>query len=89
MNFSGKPDLIVERERQLTQLLAAVEQAQQAARTLCNSRHGDNGVKLLFDQLDALRLEVEQLRRENGTGPFREIDPKWTGFLPWTLIREY
>jgi hypothetical protein len=89
VNFTGKPDLTAERQRQLTELLAAVGQAQQAARTLCNSRDGDNGVKLLSDQLEALRLEVEQLRRENGMGPFEEIDPKWTGFLRWAPIPEY
>ena len=88
MKSTGKPDSIAERERQLTELLEAVEQAQQAARALCNSREGDNEVKLLFGRLEAVRLEVDQLRRGNGMGPFEEIDPKWTGFLPWAVRPE-
>jgi hypothetical protein len=48
-------------------------------------REGDNEVKLLFGRLEAIRLEVEQMRR-NGAIPFEEIDPKWTGLLPWRMV---
>ena len=89
MNLFGNPDLIAGRQRQLTVLLEAVEQAQQGARALCNSPAGDTAakthVKLLFGRLEAVRLEVEQLRRANGMGPFEEIDPKWTGLVPAQL----
>ena len=65
MNLFGNRDLIAGRQRQLAVLLEAVEQAQQGARALCNSRDGESDVKtdvkLLFDRLEAVRLEVEQL----------------------------
>lgn len=86
MNLFGNRDLIAGRQRQLAVLLEAVEQAQQGARALCNSRAGDTEVKLLFGRLEAVRLEVEQLRRANGMGPFKEIDPKWTGLVPARLM---
>jgi hypothetical protein len=82
---SGDPKLLAERNRQLTQLLETVEQTQQVARALCNSRVGNDEVKLLFGRLEAVRLEVTQLHRGQRSAPFEEIDPKWTGFLPWPL----
>ncbi len=88
MSIFGNPVTIAERERQLAQLLKAVQDAQQVARALCNSRDNDNQVKLLFGQLEAVRLEVEQLRRGNAAVPFEEIDPKWTGLLPWRTAPE-
>ena len=85
MNQSGNPDLTAERNRQLTQLLETVERAQQVARGLCNARVGNDEVKMLFGRLEAVRLEVTQLHRGHRVRPFEEIDPKWTGFLPWPL----
>ena len=86
MNLFSSPSAVAERERQLVGLLEAVHDAQQVARALCNSRDSDNEVKLLFGQLEAIRLEVEQLHRGNATIPFEEIDPKWTGLLPWRMV---
>jgi hypothetical protein len=57
------------------------------ARALCNSRDNVKEAKLLFGRLEAVRLEVEQMRR-NGAVPFKEIDPKWTGLLPWRVVPE-
>ena len=88
MNLFGSPDGLAERERKLTELLEAVHQAQQLARALCNSRPNDNQVKLLFGRLEAVRLEVEQIRRSDGAVPFDDIDPKWTGLLPWRMVPE-
>jgi hypothetical protein len=81
------PDAAAAREKRLADLLDAVHRAQQVARALCNSRDSDNEVKLLFGRLEAIRLEVEQMRR-NGAIPFEEIDPKWTGLLPWRMVPE-
>lgn len=98
MNLFGNSELLARRKRQLAVLLEAVEQAQQGARALCISRGdshfgagnqagkdraGDSDLQLLFGRLEAVRLEVEQLRRASGMGPFKEIDPKWTGLAPW------
>ena len=88
MNLFSNPSAVAERERQLVALVEAVENAQKVARALCNSRECDNEVKLLFGQLEAIRLEVEQLRRGNGAVPFEDIDPKWTGLLPWRMVPE-
>ena len=87
MNPFFSPGAIAAREKRLADLLEAVHQAQQIARALCNSRDKDNDVKLLFRRLEAIRLEVEQMRR-NGAVPFEEIDPKWTGLLPWRMLPE-
>jgi hypothetical protein len=81
------PDAAAAREKRLDDLLEAVRQAQQVARIQCSSRDNDNEVKLLFGRLEAVRLEVEQMRR-NGAIPFEEIDPKWTGPLPWRMVPE-
>lgn len=88
MNILGNPEGVAGREQQLAELLEAVHQAQQMARALCNSRLDDMEVKLLFGRLEAVRVEVEQLRRRPGAAPFREIDPKWTGLVPWRLVPE-
>ena len=87
MNPFYHPDATAAREKRLTDLLDKVHQAQQVARVLCNARDSDNEVKLLFGRLEAVRLEVEQMRR-NGAVPFDEIDPKWTGLLPWRMVPE-
>ena len=87
MNPFLSPDASAAREQRLADLLEAVRQAQQVARALCNSRDSDNQAKLLFGRLEAVRLEVEQMRR-NGAIPFEEIDPKWTGLLPWRMVPE-
>lgn len=85
MNLTDNRGPIGGRQRQLAVLLEAVEQAQQGARALCNSPAGGADVKLLFGRLEAVRLEVQQLRQANGMGPFEEIDPKWTGLFPARL----
>ena len=85
MNPFFSPDAAAAREQRLADLLDAVHQAQQVARALCNSREGDNEVKLLFGRIEAIRLEVEQMRR-NGAIPFEEIDPKWSGLHPWRKV---
>ena len=87
MNPFFSSDAVSARDKRLADLLEAVHQAQQVARALCNSRDKDNEVKLLFGRLEAVRLEVEQMRR-NGAVPFDEIDPKWTGLLPWRMVPE-
>ena len=88
MNLFGSADGVAERERKLAELLGAVLQAQQVARELCNSRPNDSEIKLLFGRLEAVRVEVEQIRRGDGAVPFDDIDPTWTGLLPWRMVPE-
>jgi hypothetical protein len=80
------PEAAADRERQLAELLEAVQEGLQVARELCQSRPDDSGVKLLFSRLEAVRLEVEIMRRGHGALSFAEIDPKWTGLLPWRMV---
>ena len=87
MNPFFSSDATAARDKRMADLLETVHQAQQVARALCNSRDNDNEVKLLFGRLEAVRLEVEQMRR-NGAVPFEEIDPKWTGLIPWRMLPE-
>jgi hypothetical protein len=51
-------------------------------------RPADIDLKAMFGRLEAVRREVEQLRGANGMGPFEEIDPKWTGLIPWRPDRD-
>jgi hypothetical protein len=88
MNLFGDAGGVTERERQMTDLLDTVRQAQQVARMVCNSRPDDSQAKLLFGRLDAVRLEIEQIRRDHRAVPFEDIDPKWTGPLPWRIAPE-
>jgi hypothetical protein len=88
VNPFSDPDGVTDRGRQLTELLKAVGAAQQVARALCISRPNDNELKLLFGRLEAVRVEIEQTRRGLIAVPFDDIDPKWTGLLPWRLAPE-
>ncbi len=88
MNLFGDPDGGAELERQMAELLDAVRQAHQVARMVCHSRPDDSQAKLLLRRLDAVRLEIEQIRRRHGAVPFEDIDPKWTGLLPWRMVPE-
>ena len=86
MDLFDNPDGAAERERQLAELFEAVHQAQQMARALCNSRPDDDRLKLMFDRLEAVRREVEQIDRGPRSIPSDNIDPKWTGLLPWRIV---
>ena len=88
MNLFAKPDSVPECERQLAVLIEAVDRAQNVARALSNSLDSGDEVKLLSSRLEAVRREVEQLRRVNRAPRFEEIDPKWTGLLPWRAVSE-
>ncbi len=88
MNLFGDPDGGAELERQMAELLDAVRQAQRLARMVCHSRPDDRQAKLLLGRLDAVRLEIEQIRRGHGAVPFEDIYPKWTGLLPWRMMPE-
>ncbi len=77
-----------ERERQLADLLDAIGQAQHLARELSATRPDDYEVKMAANRLEAVRLEVEMIRGGQRTVPLEDIDPKWTGLLPWRVVPE-
>jgi hypothetical protein len=78
-----KSNAVAQRDRQLAELLQAVNQAEQLAITLCNSPGSAKEAQLLFGRLERVREEVEHLQIGSGAVPFDEIDPKWTGLPPW------
>ncbi len=88
MSLFAKPDAVAARERQVADLLEAVYEAQQLAIALCKSPDSAQEVKQLFSRLETVRLEVEQLHLGSGPIPFEEIDPKWTGLVPWRTVSD-
>ena len=88
MSPFAKPDAIASRERQVAELLEAVYEAQQLAIKLCQSPASAQEVKQLFSRLETVRLEVEQLHLGSAPVPFEEIDPKWTGLVPWRRLSD-
>ena len=71
----------VERARWLAELAVAVEQAQQLAREIGVSDAKRQEAQELYAQLDAIRIELEMLRRARSAAEKAEIDPKWMHLL--------
>jgi hypothetical protein len=74
---SGNGAAAIARSRWLGELALAVDQARQLASQL-GAAYGrsEEGIQLCA-RLDAVRLEVEALRRGHRGVPQREIDPRW------------
>lgn len=72
-----------ERARWLAELAQAVDEAQQLAWSLGASKANAAEVEGLYRRLEAVRIEIEALRR--GRLPVREADtdPIWTSLLGW------
>lgn len=85
MNRRQDGTAAAERARWLAQLAQAVEQAQRLACSLGVSKVSTAEVEDLYRRLEAVRIEVEALRRGS---PQREIDPFWSGLLPWSGRRD-
>ena len=77
-----------ERARWLAELAQAIRRAQRLTRSLAAS-HGESvEVLQLRVRLEAVELEVEEVRRGSRHLCRRQIDPKWTGLVPWNRRRE-
>lgn len=74
----------VERARWLAELALAVEQAQQLAREIGASEVKRREAQELYAQLDAIRVELEMLRRGRLAADEAQIDPKWIHLLGFT-----
>ena len=85
---SGNQAAAAERARWLAELAQAIDRAQRLARTLARSERDAAEANELKGRLEAIRIEVEELRRGHRLILRREIDPKWTGLLPWNRRRE-
>ena len=73
-----------ERARWLAELAQAVDQAQRLAWSLGVSEASVAEVEGLYCRLEAIRIEIDALRR--GSRPTRqmETDPLWTSLLTWS-----
>ena len=79
--------LAVRRARWLAELAHEIEQAQRLARTLAKGEPNGGEATELHRRLEAVRLEVDELRRGARLLLRREIDPKWMGLVPWDRRR--
>lgn len=79
MDRSGERAAATDRTRWLAELAEAVDRAQRWS--LRASAAGLPGVRGLYRRLDALRIEIEDLRRgRRGVSP-NEINPLWTNLF--------
>lgn len=83
MDSSLEPLGPFERARWLAELAFAVEQAQQLASEIGASTEKRRAAQELHAQLEAIRIELEMLRRGRPTDDGREADPKWMNLFGW------
>ncbi len=70
-----------ERGRWLAELAGAVDQAQRLARTLIVLKGSCAESEALYGRLEAVRIEVEDLRRGGWGARPMKIDPLWTSLF--------
>lgn len=83
MDSPSEPMNGVERARWLAELALAVEQAQQLAREIAASEEKRRAAEELHAQLDAIRVELEMLRRGRATSGEAQVDPEWINLFGW------
>jgi hypothetical protein len=72
----------VERARWLAELAATVEEARRVARAWSASRGRCAEAERIVGRLEAVRVEVEELRGASRSARARQIDPRWTSLFP-------
>jgi hypothetical protein len=72
-----------ERGRWLAELAQAVDEALRLARSLRASEASRIAVKGIYCRLEAVRIEVDSLRRGGWVVRREEIGPLRTGLFPW------
>lgn len=82
MKQSDGRTAVEDRARWLTELAAAVADAQRLARTLSSARRGSAEIDDIHVCLEAVRIEVEQLRRGGWKARPTQIDPDWLSLFP-------
>ena len=73
----------IERARWLAELSRAIDEAQKLATVVGATEGKRRDAQELHAQLDAIRIEVEMLRRGRDTGARTEVDPEWIQILGW------
>ena len=89
MNRSEEQAAAAERSRWLAELAQAIDQAQQLARTLGDSESNGAQAKELYGRLEAVRVEVDAIRRGTWVTRSIEIDPLRTNHFPWNRRQKY
>jgi hypothetical protein len=69
----------------LAEVATALEQAQLLLTRIDFTTDGGAALVDLHVRIQAARLQVQSLRRSRSLAPGHVIDPKWSGFAPWTL----
>lgn len=72
----------VERGRWLAELAQAIAEAQRVAQSLSVLRDNCAEAELLYDRLELVRIEVENLRRGGWGARPTQFDPRWTSLFP-------
>ena len=78
-----------ERSRWLAELAEAIAEAQRLARTIGVPEGSCAPANALYERLEAVRIEVEALRRGGWGNQPAEIDPLWTSLFPWDPNQKY
>jgi hypothetical protein len=87
VNRLGEAAVALERSRWLAEVADAIDEAQRLARKLSSSEGNAVAAKEIHGRLEAIRIEVDSLRRGGWVPRSREIDPMWTGLSPWNRRR--
>ena len=82
MDHWGERPAAAKRARWLAELAAAVDEAQRVAHALSTSCGSCAEADLLFGRLDAVRIEVQDLRGAGRGARPTQIDPRWTSLFP-------
>ena len=72
-----------ERSRWLAELAQAVDQAQWLAKGLRASVEQRAAARQIYESLEAMRIEVELLRRGGWVARGEDNDPQRTNLFPW------
>lgn len=84
MNRLGDRSAEAGRGPWLAELSEAIDQAQQLARTLSSAAEHCPEAEDLYARLEAIRIEIENLRLGGWGGRPAQIDPRWSILFPST-----
>jgi hypothetical protein len=82
VDYWGERPAAAKRARWLAELAAAVDEAQRVAYALSLSRGSCAEAEILFGRLDAVRIEVQDLRGAGRSARPARINPRWTSLFP-------
>lgn len=72
------------RARWLAEVAEALDEARRVIKQL-GATAGSIELVELYNQIDALALDVDMMRRMRSSGGNGHLDPEWTKNIPWSL----